>query len=241
MEEGNSQTERNLGKTISTWVQIVGILTATVWGVYTFVYKEIKVPRSAPVNITVNLQLKKVGTGVTKGNLTAVELKCSAANPSSRQIFLLPSVWVAYGKRIAAKNADAAEFAKEASAVLKDSTSLAPANRHITVANTSVVAIGRLFPDTVLKPGETSGRTIVFYVPKSDYDSVELVVLMPSGADLRGIESEWTLTQEAVLNPTIYRINKNGPRTTMTESEYSAKPFELQQTGASAEISLWPE
>jgi len=241
MTENNSQTQRNLGKSINTWVQTVGILIAAGWGVYTFVYKEIMVPKSAPVNITLNLQLKKIGTGVTKGNLTAVEVKCSATNPSSRQIHLLPSAWIAYGVRITATNVEEANFSEAAATALRDSEGLTPVNRQATFENASVVALGRLFPDTVLKPGETSGRTIVFYIHKNDYDLVDLTVTMPSAADPRGIELEWTLTEKSVLTPAIYRLNKNAPRTPMPEAEYSAKPFELQEAQASAEISLWPE
>jgi hypothetical protein len=67
--------ERTIGETINTWMQIAGILLAGAWGVYTFFEKEVFIPKSAPVNISINLQLKKVGTGsASQASLAAVEM-----------------------------------------------------------------------------------------------------------------------------------------------------------------------
>lgn len=40
-------------------VQTTAIVLAGVWALYTFVYKEILLPKSAPVNVSIDLQLKK--------------------------------------------------------------------------------------------------------------------------------------------------------------------------------------
>src|SRR5713226_5577170 len=95
---------RSLGQEINSWVQTIGIVIAATWGAWTFVYKEIVVPKSAPVNVTVDLELKKIGAnqpGATKAKLIPVELRVSAKNPSSREIYLLPSVWMASGVKVA--------------------------------------------------------------------------------------------------------------------------------------------
>src|SRR6266404_5182874 len=93
-------------------MQIVGILIAAIWGVYTFFEKEVFIPKSAPVNISVNLQLKKVATGSgNQAGLTAVEMNVSATNPSTREIHLLPSAWSARGVRIKAAERDETDLA----------------------------------------------------------------------------------------------------------------------------------
>jgi len=240
MTDANSQAKRTFGENLNTWVQTVGILIAAVWGFYTFVYKEIKLPKSAPVNITLNLQLKKIGTGATKGDLTAVEMKCSATNPSSREIHLLPSAWIAYGMTITATSTDDSNFIKDANAALIDSERISTVQRHAKNQKTSVVATGKLFDDTGLKPGETTGRTIIFYVHQNDYDLVDLTTVMPSVADVRGIELEWTLTKESELHPTVYRVDKNGKRTPIGDNDRLDKRLELQMARANVEISLWP-
>ena len=71
---------RSIGQEVNAWVQTVGILIAAAWGVYTFVYKEMIEPKSAPINISVDLELKKVGAADvtkrgTKKRLIPVELR----------------------------------------------------------------------------------------------------------------------------------------------------------------------
>src|SRR5256885_1464223 len=130
MASAHSQ-RRDFGEILNTWVQTIGICIAAIWGVYTFVFKEILVPKSAPVNVTINLQLKKIGTGPTNGNLTAVEMKISATNPSSRKVYLLPSVWVAHGIRIKAVERDDAGFADATVKSFQDSTTVYSVQRHV--------------------------------------------------------------------------------------------------------------
>src|SRR5437763_12580581 len=116
---------RSFEERLNTWVQILGILIAAGWGIWTFIYKEIKVPKSAPVNISLNLQLKKVETNPSRQGLTAVEMKISATNPSSREIYLLPNAWVAYGGHINSENPAADQFETAANKTLKDTQNLA--------------------------------------------------------------------------------------------------------------------
>src|SRR5438128_1254137 len=101
------ETKRTLAQEISSWMQILGIVIAAAWGAWTFVYKEIVVPKSAPVNVTVDLELKKIAggqPGENKKKLIPVQFKVSAKNPSSREIYLLPSVWMAIGVKVASGN-----------------------------------------------------------------------------------------------------------------------------------------
>ena len=48
---GNNENP-TFGKTLNTWVQTIGIIAAGAWGIYTFAFKEIVTPRSAPINIS---------------------------------------------------------------------------------------------------------------------------------------------------------------------------------------------
>ena len=53
-------SDKSLAEKINTWMPIVGVVIAAIWGVYTFAFKEMIKPNSAPVNITMNLQFKKL-------------------------------------------------------------------------------------------------------------------------------------------------------------------------------------
>ena len=94
---------RSASQEINTWVQIVGIIIAACWEVYTFLYKEIWSPASAPVNINLGMQFRRpssnASTFISKKPITAIalELTISATNPTPKTTYLLPSAWIAYG------------------------------------------------------------------------------------------------------------------------------------------------
>jgi hypothetical protein len=243
MTEKRTVQKRSFGEELQTWVQIVGILMAAAWGVYTFIYKEISVPKSAPVNVTVNLQLKKIGVGVTKEGITAVELKAAATNPSTREIHLLPSAWIAYGSTVTPAESEETRFVQSANAVYKDITTINTIQRHVTRGPSVMVAGGHLFPDSLLRPGETTARTIVFHVPTNMYDIIHMVAIVPRIADVKGKELEWALDKDFTLNSTLYRRNPDGSRTPYAKDpngELVDKHLGFENAEAHTQISLWP-
>lgn len=221
-------------------MQIAGICIAAVWGVYTFVFKEIFVPKSAPINISINLELKKIGTGSsTKTGLTAVQISISATNPSTREIHLFQSVWSAHGACIKVPETEQTNFTKAIEEALR-TTDIYTVQRHAVAEETSIVAAGQLFADADLKPNEKIARTIIFYVPKDDYDLVEVNAAMPSAENVSRTTLEWRLDKDNYLKPVFYRVDKNGNRSPIKESDAEAdKRLKLQWTLANSEISLW--
>ena len=161
---------RTFEERLNTWVQIGGILIAAAWGVWTFIFKEIKVPRSAPVNISLNLQLKKIEPPENNEGLSAIEMKISATNPSTREIYLLPNAWVAYGGHIAASLPPQDKVESAANDTLQNGQDLVTAQRYMRLDKRVLIAVGHLFADASLKPSEGVSRTLVFYVPKREYD-----------------------------------------------------------------------
>jgi hypothetical protein len=136
----NSQ-QRFLPQNLNTWVQTIGIIGAAIWGIYAFHQQYYVIPSSAPVNITLDLQLKRSGVvklgGKNSGNnqLLTIEMKVSATNPSSRTVYLLQSAWYVYGLRLKneegiedkAFNADAKRFLNSKGAIMK--RNMPPYNR----------------------------------------------------------------------------------------------------------------
>jgi hypothetical protein len=240
MTKSNSK-KRSFGERVNTWVQTIGIVIAAIWAAWAFIYKEITVPKTAPVNITLNLQVKKIGVGPAKGNLTAVELKATATNPSLREIHLLPSAWVAYGSSITAAETDETDFSKDAVSTLRDTNSVYTMQRHAKQGRNSIVALGRLFGDEVLEPSETIGRTVLFYIPKDNYDLINLIAMMPSAPDVSRIQFEWTLNGQ-ILEANVFRVNEKGERIAVRKDQEGSygKDLQIEQTEANAEISLWP-
>jgi hypothetical protein len=234
--------QRGLGQTINLWVQTIGIVIAAAWGGWTFVYKEIEVPKSAPVNVTVDLELKRIGAGQgeNKKKLIPVELKVSARNPSTREIYLLPSVWMASGVKVAAKE----EGLNDVPAVTSQNEQ-SFSQKHAGVTKSVTIAFGGLVEDDSLKPNEVTARTFILYIPQNEYDYIDLVTVMPTIAKKGAVDLEWKLNNlSGQLEPTWYRLDSKGGRQGMMKwdevSAYStADKLELQRSITRATLSLW--
>jgi hypothetical protein len=234
--------KRSLGQEINSWVQTIGIVIAAAWGAWTFVYKEIEVPKSAPVNVTVDLEVRKIGAGQPgegKKKLIPVELKVSAKNPSSREIYLLPSVWMASGVKVASK-----EHSLDDVQPVTSHNEQSFSQRHAEVTESVIITFGGLVEDDSLKPNEVTARTFIFYVPQNEYDYLDLVTVIPTVAKRGAVDLEWKLGARGQLEPTWYRLDAKGAREGTINGEdvsaYStANKLELQRSIARATLSLW--
>lgn len=236
----NDPLQHDTAKTINTWVQTIAILGAAIWALSTFVFKEVLIPKAAPINISLNLQLKKIGAkAVRKADLVAIEMRISATNPSSRTVYLFPTYWIANGYRIA----PAVE--QDESAVMKAVTEVIKSNQHVyrfaNAESATVLAGGALFPDTQLKPGETVARTVVFYAPPDRYDLVDVETAIPTAQDMRGIELAWEVGTDVVLEPKLYRIVGDKRQLIPPEKDgsYFDAKREFQMSRSMAQLSLW--
>ena len=242
-----TSSERTFGEILNTWVQTIGILAAGVWAAYTFVYKEIRLPSSAPVNVSVSLQLKKIGPkGITseKQPIVAVEMQAAASNPSARTIYPLNSAWIARGCNIETGSNDAS-FAKDAEVSLNSSPQdyADISVTHITCSN---VAAGHLFGDTTLKPSESTHRTNIFYVPTNKYDEIDVDVRVITTDRPNSVSLLWKLEPDG-LRPTLYRVGKDGKQTEFEKDkngEYLDRDldgFGVQEAHSASSLSLWQQ
>jgi hypothetical protein len=248
IEPTNSE-ERFWPQSFNTWmqtansiVQIVGILVAAVWAGYTFVWKEFWVPASAPVNITLKLDLKKSGITSTGNRLIAIEMRISASNPSSRVIHLIQDGWYVYAdKLVVNKDDDDKAFYDHARRSLNSNTETYE-DKFVATKRSVLVAAGHAFNDTALKPGETISRTEIFHIPAGEYDILDATVRMPSATDADGIVVEWTVDENWRPHPTPYRASAGGGRQPLKTDKngfFLEKDIGFQYAGADSRLSLW--
>jgi hypothetical protein len=228
------------------WVQSIGIIVAALWGAYTFVYKEIAVPKSAPVNISINLQLRKLSTAKPKKALVAMEMRVSASNPSSRRIYLLQNKWMVWGYTANPKKPEDPDCFYARTADLMNDQLGQFSERHASWSTRNIVAGGSLFDDDKLSPNETITRTIIFYVPPDQYDSVRAEALIPTSEVENRLKVQWRSgkgTEDTML--TIYLVGDHGQLepTKIDErgrpNDERVKGLGYQLSGTSTEISLW--
>jgi hypothetical protein len=174
---------------------VFAIIVGTLWGIYAFYVKEISIPKSAPVNITVDLSLRKTEPKEIKGNgnknqARTIEANVSAKNPSSRTIYLLPSVFVVTGFKIK-KEDEKSDLLKRKEEIKKLSGyPCGLMTRHYRVADPIIVTVGELLTDAYLRPGEEVRKDLIFYVPRGQYDMIKVDGYIPTLANK--LEGRWT-------------------------------------------------
>jgi hypothetical protein len=201
------------------------------------------VPKSAPVNVTVDLELKKISAGPggeNKKKLIPVQFRVSAKNPSTREIYLLPSVWMATVTKISPGANDIGDVP-----AITSSNEQTVAQRHAAVTENVIIAFGGLVEDDSLKPNEVTTRTFILYVPPNEYDSIDLLTIVPTIAEKGRVDLEWKLDGgKGQIVPTWYRLDAKGARqggiSEGEASKFSSEhKLELQRSVTRATLSLW--
>ncbi|MFZ5449298.1 MAG: hypothetical protein ACOZFS_11740 [Thermodesulfobacteriota bacterium] len=149
--------ESSFSENCKNWVTVFGIILATLWGIYAFYVKEISIPKSAPVNITVDLSLRKTdpkGIKISGNNdqLLTIEANVSAKNPSSRTIYLLPSLFVVTGSKIKKEDekSDLIKRKNEIKNIREYPCGII--TKHYCITDSIVVTVGELLTDAYLNP-----------------------------------------------------------------------------------------
>ncbi len=202
--------KRSVSEKANTCLQNIAIILAGIWALSTYYNDHYAMPATSPANVTVSVQLRSLGVvkkAVSKYSnepFHAVEMTVSATNPNSRELDLLPSAWLAVGKKImpADRGGDNA-FADGANKILA-----APPNqfnyfdyseRYYQTTSPVVIATGRIFEDTFLKPNEKIERTIVFFVPVSEkIDMVEVKAVVPCTTKSSNANAVWKLQMSGI-------------------------------------------
>jgi hypothetical protein len=155
---------------VHEWSKTVAVVLAALWGGYTFLWKEILVPSWAPASLLIEVKPRQEGfetkPGAERAGPSRLRLRVIATNPSSRTLYLLPSVWWATAMQ-RTETGPGRSFETEANAVLR-APSVLQAERGQELVNTGVVATGRLFIDDQILPGETVSRDLSIPLPKND-------------------------------------------------------------------------
>ena len=154
---------------VHEWSKTVAVVLAALWGGYTFLWKEILVPSWAPATLVIEVKPREAGFETKPGaggtDPSRLRLRVIATNPSSRTLYLLPSVWWATAMQ-RTETGPGRSFETAANEVLR-APSVRQAERGQELVSTGVVATGRLFIDDQILPGETVSRDLSIPLPRS--------------------------------------------------------------------------
>jgi len=181
---GNKSKLRRLLQTINArdfhiWIQTSALIIAGAWGIYTFIWRDILVPSWAPAHINISLILTRNQPSTGNKNTTgseSVTLTIKADNPSGRKLYLLRNVWQLYGSKHQPRQTNT--FHKDADGVLR-APALGHAERHANQQTSPLLAIGRVFDEDMIQPGESISRSVVLQIPNG-FDAVNIAVILPA-------------------------------------------------------------
>jgi len=163
------------------WIRSGGILIAAAWGVYTFVWKDILVPSWQPANLNLEASLRPVPDRPARADGLEMILEVKATNESSRRVYPLANIWYVSGINREPRPGSMVRsdrlFRQESNQALKE-VGLQQAERGVTSTPGELLAVGRLFDDDMIDPGESVNRSILVYIPQG-YGAVELRATMP--------------------------------------------------------------
>lgn len=169
---------------IHEWIRSGGVLiaaTSGAWGVYTFVWKDILVPSWQPASLNLEASLRPVPDRPATADGLEMVLEVKATNASSRRVYPLANIWYVNGikrePRPAAMVRSDRLFKKESNQVLRG-VGLQHAERGVISTTGELLAVGRVFDDDIIDPGNSVNRSILIHIPKG-YAAVELRVTMP--------------------------------------------------------------
>jgi hypothetical protein len=207
---------RTISEAARDWAQVVALLLAGVWAVYTFSVQE-HLRRTAPISVTADVDVKNVGTSVVGDQqlrLTALEVTITAANPSTRPVFLLPSFWVASGIRIGPPESARAWRQSVSQNVERRTTTEAGA--YYDIAQREIAAANSVLAATALQPGERVARVAVFYVPADTFDMTEIEVAFIVSAEPRDeVFLDYDFSRVG-MSASMFKIGKDGKRVELT-------------------------
>lgn len=211
----NKSKASRLLKAINTrdfhsWIQTSALVIAGAWGIYTFVWRDILVPSWAPANINISLMLTRnqptTENKNTKGS-QSVTLTIKADNPSTRKLYLLRNVWQLFGSTHEPRPAKG--FHEYADSVLR-APSLDHAERHSRQQISPLLAIGRVFDEDMIQPGESISRSVVLQIPQG-LDAVNIGVILPAltippdSRLLQGQSLQWGVNHNDEVTPLLCR------------------------------------
>ncbi len=202
------------------WIRSGGIVVASVWGIYTFLWQSVLVPSWAPAHINLGISLTP-GEGHRKTDGSReMTLKLTATNSSSRKIYLLTNAWQLFGVDRRQGLQDA--FLEDANGVLIGKA-LLQSEKYIVGSEFSTLAAGRMFDDDIIHPGETIERSFLVRIPDA-YMAAEVSLVVPVLTRppdrhlLGGKRMMWQLNSNEDLVP-ILCSTVQGASKTVVESE----------------------
>jgi hypothetical protein len=179
-------------------LQAFALLIAALWGLYTFVYKEVIVPRNRPAALVVTPTLEAIGR---RGDTVLARATFQMENTSASKVYA-PAIWYAVrGLKLEAVDQDDSTYLRQLS---KDAQKPFPTSRFSQFTAVDVLGTGKLNSEveTWFEPGAQQRIEQILLIPADRYDAAQLQVQYLISKDVHEVtEVRWRTTADGDLDP----------------------------------------
>jgi hypothetical protein len=179
-------------------LQAIALLIAAAWGLYTFVYKEVIVPRNAPAALVVTPVLEAIGR---RGDLVLARATFEMANHSDSKVYV-PAMWYSV------RGLKLQQVEQEDSTYLRLNRENAqkpfPTARVSQFTAADLVGSGKVSTEveTWFEPGAEQRVEQLLYIPADRYDAAQLQVQYLITKDIHDVkEVRWRTNDQGDLDP----------------------------------------
>lgn len=184
-------------------LQAVALLIAAAWGLYTFVYKEVIVPRNRPAALVVTPVLEAIGR---RGNIVFARATFEMVNRSDSKVYV-PAMWYSV-RGLKLEEVDQTDSAY-LNAMRKAAQEPFPTMRFSQFTAADLVASGKVSTEveTWFEPGAEQRVEQLLYIPADRYDAAQLMVQYLITKDIHDVKSvQYRASEQGDLEPRlVYR------------------------------------
>jgi hypothetical protein len=179
-------------------LQAFALLIAALWGLYTFVYKEVIVPRNRPAALVVTPMLEAIGR---QGDVVLARATFQMVNHSDSKVYA-PAIWYAVrGLKLQGVDQDDSTYLHQLG---RDAQKPYATARFSQFSVVDLIGTGKVSNEveTWFEPGAEQRVEQILLIPADRYDAAQLQVQALISKDVHEVkEIRWRTTAEGDLDP----------------------------------------
>jgi hypothetical protein len=179
-------------------LQAFALMVAAAWGLYTFVYKEVIVPRNRPAALVVTPVLEAIGR---RGDTVLAKATFQMENTSDSKVYV-PAIWyMVRGLKLEGVEQEDSTYLRQLG---ENAQQPYPTARFSRFTGYDLLAAGKVNTEveTWFEPGAEQRVEQILLIPADRYDAAQLQVEYLISKDVREVkEIQWRTTEHGDLEP----------------------------------------
>ena len=179
-------------------LQAFALLIAALWGLYTFLYKEVIVPRNRPAALVVTPVLEAIGR---RGDVVLARATFQMVNHSDSKVYV-PAIWYSVrGLKLESVEQEDTTYLR---LNRENAQKPYPTSRFSQFTAADLVGSGKVSTEveTWFEPGAEQRVEQLLYIPADRYDAAQLSVQYLISKDIHDVkEIRWRTTDQGDLDP----------------------------------------